>query len=477
MPKTADEIASALMGGLYKFVSLAAGDGEATNADPFVAWCKPGIPFEPEDFRFAKFMLIGQGATDDERAADFSLQLTQAAGFSRFVDFVPSVDGIVAGKMEGGVLRPGSAALSEIYRRILESSQIAQLPEPQGINEQIKALQTQAAPLREAYNSGQEAFEAARAEYVGARMAAGMSAVERLKFQSTGPQLKSKLKRARQNWEVEGSKTQYENLLAEIDSLRAKRSPAIWRSEAIDAYNSLPEGENATFGEARMTIPFPGSFASNTGGWASFALKLENVDELSRSKTTKWSVDGSFGWGSLKLGGSAAGSTAEKLAIKNTDGFSLKLSIAQVPLLRRWFDPWFLRSEFWRYNPATIEGQNNVPVSDGGSPPKGLLVGYPVSAIFVREVEIGMAELHDETSELVKTLKGEAKGGWGFGVLNVGGSYERNSEERRHKANVADGKLTIPGLQLVGYIIEPTSEKPEMKLPNPKPGLTWVAGG
>jgi hypothetical protein len=89
----------------------------------------------------------------------------------------------------------------------------------------------------------------------------------------------------------------------------------------------------------------------------------------------------------------------------------------------------------------------------------------------VRDVEIALDELRDESSELVKTLKAEGKGGWGFGVLNVGGSYERNSEEKRHKADIANGKLTIPGLQLIGFRCELMGQ-----CPKPKEGVTWVDG-
>lgn len=383
MVKTAEEVAAALMGGLYKFVSIADGGTDGVGTDPFIAWCRPGVPFDPEDFRFAKHMLIGQGATEEERAADFLLQLTQAAGFSRFVDFVPSVDGVVNGKIDGGILRAGSATLSEIYKRVLESSQVAMLPEPEGIDQKVAELQAKATPLKDAYDKYQEEYFAANATYVGARMAAGMSPIEGVKFQSLGPQLKAKLTKARQEWEISGNKTQYENLLAEIDSLRAKRSPAIWRSEAIAAYNSIPEGQNATFGEARTTIPYPGSFATGPNGWTNFAIKTEKVEELSKTKNNKWAASAGGGWGSFKLGGNASGSTTEALTINNTDGFSIKMSIARIPLLRNWFDPWFLRSEFWRYNPGSIEASNNLPVSDGGSPPRGLLIAYPVSAIFV----------------------------------------------------------------------------------------------
>jgi hypothetical protein len=147
------------------------------------------------------------------------------------------------------------------------------------------------------------------------------------------------------------------------------------------------------------------------------------------------------------------------------------MSIAQVSLLRKWFDPWFLRSEFWRFNPASIEANRGDIVSDGGMPPKGLIGAYPVSAIFISGVEIVMDELKDETSELVKTLKAEGKGGWGLGALNLGGSYERNSQEKKHKAEVANGKLTVSGLQCIGVVCDTMS-----KSPNPKPGARFGGG-
>jgi hypothetical protein len=472
MAKTMDEISAALMKGLYGFVAKAAGDLDAATVDdPFVCWCKPGIPFEPDDFKFAKFMLAGQGSTADERAADLSLQMRQASGFSRFVDFVPSVNGVHEGKVEGGVLRQGNATLSELYKRILEASQTADLPEPEGVNEKIAALRAKAKTLEEAYFKFGDEFDAAKAAYVGASLMARADAMADLKFRAAGPGLKKKAQRALQAWEIDGAKTEYENLTGEIQSLAAKRKPANWRAEAITSFNTLPDGEDATFGEARISMPYPGGFAANATGWSSYALSLKNVDELSSSKSTKWAAGGGVGWGSLKIGATGSGSTTQSLVVNNTDSFSINMSIAQVSLLRKWFDPWFLRSEFWRFNPASMESNRGDIVSDGGMPPKGLMVAYPVSAIFIRGVEIVMDELKDETSELVKTLKAEGKGGWGLGALNLGGSYERNSQENKHKADVANGKLTVSGLQCIGFVCETMN-----KSPNPKPGADFGGG-
>ncbi len=468
-----DTLANAVMGAIYSFVGKAAGDLDAGSADdPFISWCQPGIPFEPTDFDFAKHMLVGQGATDDERAADAGNQMTQAAGFSRFVDFVPSVSGVVGGNVQGGVLRPGRAALSEIYKRVLEASQVAELPEPEGLNAKIAALQAEAKPLEEDYQVHQDAYETAKVEYVMARMQASYSATARLEFQAKGPMLKSKVNRTRQAWEVDGNKTTYENLLAEIASLRSKRSPALWRAEALAKYDDLPEGQNATFGEARITLPYPGSFATNTSGWMGFSFSVSDLATSDTSKTSKWEAGGGFGWGSFKLGASGSGSEESKVSVNNTSNFSIKMEVAQVTFLRNWFDPWFLMSEFWRFNPSSIEGQNADVVSDGGMPPKGLLIAYPIGALFVRNVEITLDELKDDNSELVKTLKGEASGGWGFGVINANGKYERDSTVKTHTAHVEDGVLTIAGMSLIGF----THELMGSHLPNPKSGLTWIDG-
>ncbi len=473
MTATMDELANAVMGALYRFVAKAAGDIESTDADdPFVSWCKPGIPFAPEDFDFAKSMLIGQGATDDERAADASRQMTQAAGFSRFVDFVPSIDGVVAGKVEAGVLRPGRATLSEVYKRILDASQVAKLPEPAGVNEKIAALQAQAKPLEDAYMNTQAAYEDAKQAYVMARMVATFSARDRLEFQAKGPGLKSKVNQARQKWEIDGSKTSYENLLAEVASLRSTRSPAIWRSEALAKYDDLPEGQNATFGEARTTMPFPGSFATNLSGWQDMSFSVSSDSSSLATRTSKWDAGGGFGWGSFKIGGQGGGSSSNTVDVKNTANFSISMKVAQVSLLRNWFDPWVLLSEFWRFNPASIEGQSANVVTDGAMPPAGLLIAYPISAIFVSGVKIEMDELHDESSDLVQAIKGGGGGGWGFGVFNVSGSYERNSETKTNKADLANGVLTIPGMSLVGFVHELMGDA----RPKPKDGLVWVDG-
>jgi hypothetical protein len=42
---------------------------------------------------------------------------------------------------------------------------------------------------------------------------------------------------------------------------------------------------------------------------------------------------------------------------------------------------------------------------------------------------------------------------------------------KKHKSNLADGKLTTPGMSLIGFVVEEVG-----KAPDAKDGLTWVTG-
>lgn len=472
MPKTAEELANSLMGILYSYVQKStAGPAEGTADDPFVAWFRPGVPFEPEDFRFAKYMLVGQGQDNPARAADLSLQQVQASGFSRFIDFVPSASGVKEGDFAGAVLRPGEASLSKNYRRILDAALPAELPQPEGIQAKVDELVAKAEPLKAKYDDYQAKYEAARKTRIDAQTKALYDPMANVTYMSEGPGLEAAEVSAFQAWEIFGKKGVYEDIAASITALLASRSPAIWLEEAKQIYRMDALGRSATFGDARLTMPYPPSFSSSMDSWSTFSFATEHTDTLATSKSRKWSAGGGIGWGSFKLGGSGGGSTTQTLSISNTDNFEMNFSVTRVKLMRGWFDAGLLQLPYWKFKEGSEPAASGEVVSDGNSPPSGILIAYPTFAIFIGAITIKMAELADENSELVKTLKAEASGGWGFGVVNVGGSYESNSQERKSKHDLSSGTLTIPGMQLVGVECELIGRSP-----NPKDGLAWVGG-
>jgi hypothetical protein len=476
MSHTEEELANAVMSKLYDHVAKVLGDvTDGSQDDPFICWCKPGLPCSPEDFRFAQFLVNGQGATNEERINDLAKQKIQSAAFSVLVDFVPSVNGIIGGEDKDGTFRPSSEPLSKIYKKMLEVSDVAELPQPEGIDEKIAALQAQAAPLQESYDKFSEEYDIARANFVTKRNEASYSAEALLKFEAEGPIAEKKMNRARDNWEISGNKTKYENITAEIQSLRIKRSPAIWLKEAVEIYEKMAS-ENTALGKFFPVYPMPGSFAQNMAGWQEISIETSHIDTLNQQKSSKYAVDGKIGWGSLGIDGGASGSTTSELTVKNTDNFSLKLKITQVSLIRPWFDPWFLKSPFWRIKPSSMEGQAGKVVSDGGdgeiSPPKGELIAYPVMAIFVSDVAIKMDEFKDENSNFVTNFKASGGGKWGFGVFSTTFNREKSAQTTTSDIDHATGEMKMSGMNLIGYVCEMTG-----KAPNPKDGLKWVGEG
>jgi hypothetical protein len=472
MSHTEKELVNAVMSKLYDHVATMAGDvDEGSQDDPFICWCKPGLVCSPEDFRFAQFLVNGQGATEEERINDLAKQKIQLAAFSVLMNFVPSVNGIIEGKVEAGNLRPSSEPLSEIYRRILDSSQVAELPQPEGIDEKIAALQAQAAPLQESYDKFSEEYDIARANFVTKRNEGSYSAAALLKFEAEGPIAEKKMNRARNNWEISGNKTKYENIIAEIQSLRAKRSPAIWLSEASDLFKKMGT-ENTALGGIAPVYPLPGNFAQNMAGWQEIKVETSHIDKLNQQKNSKYAVDGKIGPGWWKIGVDTSGSTTSSLTVSNTENFSLSLKITQVRLIRPWFDPWFLKSSFWRFKPSSMEGQTGKIVSDGGdggvNPPRGDLIAYPGAAIFVSDIVIKMDEFKNAESEFVRNFNASGGGSWG-GLFGGNASKESSDQTQTSKIDTATGEMKMSGMNLIGYLCEMMGESP-----NPKDGLKWV---
>ena len=88
-------------------------------------------------------------------------------------------------------------------------------------------------------------------------------------------------------------------------------------------------------------------------------------------------------------------------------------------------------------------------LSDGGAPPKGMLIGYPTMVIFLKDVKVNFNELHDESSEVTKQLK--AKGGLGWGPIKLSGSYQRDSKEQKVDSKLTDRGLEVNGMQIIGF--------------------------
>ena len=115
-----DQLMKSLIGKLYQV--LTGGDSIATpDTSNFIAWCNPGIPFQPEDLIYAQKGLAGK--TGDETRN----LLAQAADFSRLVNFVPDPSGVYnTGKeQQGTTYEHNGTELWAVYNNVLQFSKVA----------------------------------------------------------------------------------------------------------------------------------------------------------------------------------------------------------------------------------------------------------------------------------------------------------------------------------------------------------------
>lgn len=470
-----ENVVNSLMGYLYMTLT----DGKKTftsgvGEDRFITWCLPGMPIDPEDLRFARVGLVGEGADEAARARDTALLTLQAANFSRLVDFIPDVRGqqIVS-------FQPGNKSLSSTYEAVLHQSKIADTPLTKEEQDRVtqarntlyleqeitdpdtgvKQVTTVDSPKLKAYKKFQASFEKEFLEYNSRRIKAEVatSAADVLDFNENGTIYENRAKAALREWEVAGSQHEVERLQATISQM-TNRSLLGWKQKLVDRL-VFDKKKHPTAGDYYPTSVIPASFLLPKAGWPRFNFEESEVKKFSTSNSTQYGGHASFG--PFGLGGGLDRSTTSKSSTEDTTNFKIQFEVAQIPLSMPYLDVPFLESQAWKFAESAIDV---TALSDGGQPPKGMLIGYPTMVIFVRNVVVNFDQLHDEKSEVSKALKANA--GFSVGPFSVGGDYKNSSQQSKSLSHLTKEGLVVEGMQIIGFRCKLLN-----KAPNPHPNI------
>jgi hypothetical protein len=186
---------------------------------------------------------------------------------------------------------------------------------------------------------------------------------------------------------------------------------------------------------------------------------------------------GLFGGGGQS---SASSNTNANNSAFNLDTFNLTFEICQVPIIRPWFKDSFLNSSTWRFiqtNPDFKNGAKNSLLSDGGSPPKGYLPGYPTAIVFIRNLYLTIDKTSSAGSFIQQQQSSSAGGGAvvALGPFTLGGSASHYSNSGYSNSSVNctwdNQGLSVPGMQIAGFKCHVFAAK----CPNPDPSITsWA---
>jgi len=484
MPTTLHDLGKLFYGQLYASVN-GGDDTVPAQKDSFVSWCSPALAFEPQDFKFAVQGLASGTATRPGTADEDKILNRQAASFANLIDFIPDVGGIYDGREQDTVWRTSQARLSYMYGETLKFAKVvstdltpaekAQLERFRGLlaitkkrvnpftgeDEEV----TEPSPVMVSYSEKMEAYINAALEYNAAREAAqvatgpeGRAAVAY--WTNNASLLRLRVKAAKDAWTAQGYRNDVDRMNAYI-AQTTQRDMLLWKQKLIENFEEA-DVESIDRGHFKYTTLVPASFATNRG-WTKFSTSHTSVNSSSSYASTSWGGSAGLNLGFFSIGGGVSSSERKYSSNFAISEFQLSFELTQAGIVRPWFYPEFFMNKGWDLPPGCGWHYPAKPSDGVGKPPngpKGTLIGYPTSMLFARNVKIVSKDFVSAYKEYSKSLSAGASVGWG--PFQISGHYS-NAESGRSFSSTSDATtLTVPGLQVLGFINRLIPKSPDL---------------
>lgn len=513
---------NSIMGKIYNV--LTNGDDTVPRSeDSFFSWCTPGIVVDPSDFEFLSQGLTGivkkpaldtikEGMSEKQeldpaeleslRAQDTASLYMQAENFARLVDFVPDIAASTNDQFAALSVMNNKGSLSERFEYVLRMSQVMESVLPENVVAKIEKFRglltttrtkvnlfddseeevVEPSALVNLYTQKMAAYENAALEYntrrVDALTADNVRAVHYWAMNANI--LRNKVRAAMADWVSNGYKHDYEGISAFIDQVM-QRDMALLKQQYRDDLEKARLTGLASGSDFYYTSCVPGNFMT-APGWTQFSFSSSDFNRTTNSnykmKKSKTSAGG--GWlGIFSAKGSTSKSSgdSEQHVRFNSHKFELKFSIVQVPIVRgNWFKTSFINSKLWRFDKNNPEAAQEL-VSDGGTPPTGLIPAYPTTMIVIKDLVMSFKDSEGFSDAAASWEKSATSGGAAihFGPFHLGGSHGRSeaSGERSSEFdyNTKTQEMKVPGYQIIGFKCHVNKDKS----PDPLESITdWI---
>lgn len=506
-----DELGGYLLDALY--AGLTGGTAELPlPQNMIINWIQPGIPFDASAFDFAiagpfagpspltlpyfrELVQAIQGTAEGdaepmtrEAAIEEAKRMYQQhllgswEQWSRLVDFIPLVNPKPAdtvwraqsrqGKQQhvGIVYGQAGQQLSKIYADTLERCEVAdeELTEQQKkLVERAKALLQEEVEVEDfltgekkteiresrvmiAYKEKRVAYENAVIDYAVrlARANNGTSA-DLIEWSRSGGVYKQRANQALRDWIGTGYKEDVELAQATISHILGG-SMVAWKDKLTQDLDDIENNVQGAFGYPFFPATvLPGGFARSMG-WSRLSERELHSKRRSSSTSRNWSATAGLSLGFLNIGAAGGGSHRREEFSFQQEQFGVEFDYTQAEIVRPAFNPNFFLSRGWRPGDEFVRDYGTNVHSDGKPEPKGVMIGYPTKALFIRDLTIYSSEF----ASFMRTKQDDIRGGGfvGWGPFNLGGTYAQSNKQSESNLDIQAASITVRGLQLVGFV-------------------------
>lgn len=499
-----EQLMNSVLGKLYDI--LTNGDDVVPKSkDNYLAWLSVGMPFPKEELEFLSTGLTGvikepkpqlvladgeteAAPTPTEKspeeikqllAQDVNRKYMQAENLARLCDMVPDTSGI-HGDVTMNVWNP-ETTLSKAYEHILRFSQVANFQPDEKTKAKIDRLRgllqekkikknivteeeeevLQETPLVKMYNEKMQNYMNTALEYNNYRVnaLAGTDPAAVHFWAMNASILRNKVIAAKNDWITNGFKEEYDQIAAYIAQVEG-RSMLTLKQQFIDDLEKARLTGIASGSDFYYTSLLPGGFAESDNGWTEFKFTSSDLSNNYTFDSKKGGGGGGLTLGVFNIGGGGKYEKVNTTRKIDKTNFRLSFKICQVAVCRPWFAQSFLTSKYWRFDQNNGEFKDNM-VSNGQTPPDGMIPAYTTTAIFVKDLFLHFGKSHSEFTSEIKKAGGGGYVSWG--PFHAGGKYETNSQERDMEFESDSQGIRIKGMQLIGFKCHTLPKSPDPK--------------
>ncbi|MDE6538182.1 MAG: hypothetical protein K2M13_09150 [Muribaculaceae bacterium] len=199
-----------------------------------------------------------------------------------------------------------------------------------------------------------------------------------------------------------------------------------------------------------MAYPVPGNWAHEDAKGFS-EIEISGKDTTIRNKETSntFSVDGTVNYGLWRVKADASGEFKHSKSEFDMNSVKIKAKVAKVQIMRPWFMESIFRLSNWTTDIAPGSGKiSNGKIDDANK--NNYLPLYPVAFIVAKDIEVEANFSHEDQEKISEAAKAGTSVGWG--PFSIGGSYAYGKTDDHFHSSFRDGKLTIPGMQIMAWV-------------------------
>ena len=492
------------------------GDGKVIprSSDHYLAFMSPGYPLSSDFFNYA---IEGFGGvarlnadpnqldkavgprSDDASggsasaeidtsalAADARRKYMAAEAFSAICDLVPDTDGIVnAGRIntwnpETRISHAYALALqfSQVYNVEPDADTKRKLDRWRSLLQEVKTevdlvteeeLEvTRETELVKKYREKMLAYYGEALAYNTLRISALAGQDEQAvhQFAINAPLMQMKVRAAENDWIGNGYRDTYDRINAAIAAVEGRSFALLKQRYKEDFVRSLltnpSSGANFLY-----TAPAPADFARSDSGWSEFYFNSGSYNSNHKFSASRTSGGGGLSLGVFTIGGSGSVSKKNWEGEINAEHFTMRFKMCRSTIYRPGVNLAFVKSGYWRMDQQNEEYKNAL-LSDGKTPPNGLMPAVTTDCIFIKDLVLDFGDRNSEYERRTKEVSG--RGGLSYGPFFLGGSHGSEESEQSHQSTWTRQGLRVEGMQLLGFLCH-TLEK----CPDPKPSITdWI---